>query len=174
MRAVAKAAGVTEAAIYRHFDSKVALYEAAIHSKAIAHDIAAFLEEHRGDGDIEAVLRRMAEHMLGFLEKDPELLGLMFNNCVESGPAAAVLFHDVRLPYIEYLARELEERMASGEVRQVDPYITSRCFVGMVMDCALSVGVWNKLTDFDFRADEVIANNVPIFARGLMRKEAVG
>jgi AcrR family transcriptional regulator len=170
IRTIAAAAGITEAAIYRHFEGKVDLYEAVIRNKAQQHDIEGYLAEKHGEGDIEAVLTVIAEHMLGFLEKDPELLGLMFNNSVESGPVSAVLFHEIRLPYINYLARELEQRVSSGEVRDIDPYITSRCFVGMVMDCALSVGVWNKLTDFDFRANDVICNNVPIFARGLAEK----
>jgi len=94
----------------------------------------------------------------------------MFNNSVESGPVAAVLFREVRLPYINYLSNELDERMQSGEIVEVDAFITARCFVGMVMDCALSVAVWAKISDFQFNANNVICNNVPIFARGLQAK----
>jgi AcrR family transcriptional regulator len=172
IRGIAGACGISEAAIYRHFENKDRLYEGVIRWKAGQHDIADFLEKMGRGGDIEAVLTRMAEHILSFLETDPELLGLMFNNSVETGPAAAVLFREVRLPYINFLAGELERRMSSGEVREVEPYITSRCFVGMVMDCALSVGVWNKITKFDFVANDVICNNVPIFARGLLGEPA--
>ena len=167
IRAISGACDISEAALYRHFTGKVALYEAVIQRKAEEHDIPQYLSGLARQGDIEAVLTRVAEHVLAFLDKDPELLGLMFNNSVENGPIAAVLFKEVRLPYIEFIARELQERMASGEVREVDPYITGRCFVGMVMDCALSVGVWNKVIDFKFNAKDVICNNVPIFARGL-------
>jgi AcrR family transcriptional regulator len=168
IRAIAGACDISEAALYRHFTGKVALYEAVIQRKADEHDIPLYLSGVARQGDIEAVLTRVAEHVLAFLTKDPELLGLMFNNSVENGPIAAVLFKEVRLPYIEFIARELQERMATGEVRKVDPFITGRCFVGMVMDCALSVGVWNKVIDFKFNANDVICNNVPIFARGLM------
>jgi len=167
VRAIAGACDISEAALYRHFTGKVALYEAVIRRKASEHDIPLYLSGVARQGDIEVVLTRVAEHVLAFLEKDPELLGLMFNNSVENGPIAAVLFKEVRLPYIEFIARELQERMASGEVRDVDPFITGRCFVGMVMDCALSVGVWNKVIEFKFNANAVICNNVPIFARGL-------
>jgi AcrR family transcriptional regulator len=173
IRAIASACGISEAALYRHFAGKDGIYEEVIRWKAGQHDIQDFLEQIGGHGDVEQVLTRMAEHMLGFLETDPELLGLMFNNSVETGPAAAVLFREVRLPYIDFLAGELERRITAGEVRKVDPRITARCFVGMVMDCALTVGVWNKLTKFDFHAKSVIRNNVPIFARGLMSDEAL-
>lgn len=175
IRSIAQACGISEAAIYRHFDGKQGLYEGAIRWKACEHDIAGFLEAHDHEKDrIETVLTRVAQHILSFLETDPELLGLMFSNSVEHGPAAAVLFREVRLPYIEHLAGELERRMDSREVRPVDPFITARCFVGMVVDCAMSVGAWNRVTQFDFVANDVIRNNVPIFARGLLAKPAPG
>jgi AcrR family transcriptional regulator len=167
MRGIAHACGITEAAIYRHFEGKENLYEEVIRWKADQHDISHFLDSTDPALTIEELLRRLAEHILNYIDADPELLELMFNNSVEHGPAAAVLFKEVRLPYITFIAGEIKRRMASGEVRMVDPHITARCFVGMVMDCALTVGVWNKVTVFDFRARDVIRNNVPIFARGL-------
>lgn len=166
IRLIAKACGISEAAIYRHFDHKIQLYEAVISRKALQHDIAGYLDEHCR-GDIETVLTTIARHILGYIQSDPELLRLMFNNSLENGPVAAVLFKEFRLPYIKFLAGELERRMGAGEIRKVDPYITGRCFVGMVVDCALSAGVWPKITEFKFNADDVVCNNVPIFARGL-------
>ncbi len=50
----------------------------------------------------------------------------------------------------------------------MDAFTSSRCFVGMVMDCALNTGVWTRLTNEEFVAENVICNNVPIFARGLI------
>ena len=166
IRVIAKACGISEAAIYRHFENKVQLYEAVIRRKAFEHDISDYLGKHR-EGDIETVLTTIAQHILSYIETDPQLLRLMFNNSLESGPIAAVLFKEFRLPYIKFLAGELERRMKAGEVRKVDPYITGRCFVGMVVDCALSAGVWPKITEFKFNAGDVVCNNVPIFARGL-------
>jgi AcrR family transcriptional regulator len=168
VRDIAGTCAITEAAIYRHFDSKETLYADVIAWKAAQYDIKSALESAPSGETIEAVLTRMAKRILSYMDTDPELLELMFYNSVEHGPAAAMLFKKVRLPYINYLAKELEQRMAIGEIRKIDPSITARCFVGMVMDCALSVGVWNKVTTFEFHAHEVIQNNVPIFARGLM------
>jgi AcrR family transcriptional regulator len=166
IRRIATACGISEAAIYRHFDNKIQLYQSVIEFKAAEHDIHGYLLEHN-EGDIEAVLTTIAQHILSYIETDPEMLRLMFNNSLENGPVAAVLFKEFRLPYIKFLAGELEARMKDGEVREVDPFITGRCFVGMVVDCALSAGVWPKITEFKFNAGDVICNNVPIFARGL-------
>ena len=165
---IAHACGVTEAAIYRHFDGKAHLYDAVIRAKAGEHDIGGELSAHLGKGGIEDVLRRVADHILALAERDPELVRLMSTSTLEGGQGRATLFHDVREPYIDFLSHELERRIADGEVRPVDPFITSRCFVGMVMDCALSVGNWGQLATREIDAETVVCNNVPIFARGLI------
>lgn len=174
IRVIARACGITEAAIYRHFDGKTNLYEQVIRVKAAQHDIAAHLAGHVGRGGIEDVLRTVAEHVLALAKSDPELMRLMFNSSVEQGTVADVLFTEIRLPYIRFVAAELAARIAAGEVRAVEPLITARCFVGMVMDCALNIRVWEKLTDVPFQAGDVVCNNVPIFARGLETTAAPG
>ena len=162
MRVIAAGCGITEAAIYRHFRNKSDLYEEVIREKVRSHNLAHVMSGEPGQGTLESVLTGIAEHVLNLVESDPELLRLMFNNSLESGDLAAILFKEVRLPYIEYLSAELVHRIA-----RVDPSITSRCFVGMVMDCALNVSVWTKINDNRFIAHDVVCNNVPIFARGL-------
>ncbi len=172
VRQIAHACGVSEAALYRHFPGKEQIYEAVIAWKAGQHNIASHLQDLTDAPDIEAVLRGVARHILGFLDSDPELIALKFGSCGQSDPAAAVLFREIRLPYIEFLKNQIEVRMASGEVRPVDPFITARCFVGMVMDCALSANIWSSAAGLPFDSDAVVANNVPIFARGLQKPTA--
>ncbi len=170
MRTIARACHITEAAIYRHFASKNDLYEQVIIAKAVQHNITGQLESFSSDGSIEQVLRTIAEHILAMAKQDPELMRLMVNNSLERGSSVArVLFKEVRLPYIDYMSRELTRRVATGEIRAIDPLITSRCFVGMVMDCALNVGVWNRIAGLEIQADDVVCNNVPIFALGLTK-----
>ncbi len=168
IRVIAKSCGITEAAIYRHFENKEDLYESVIGDKARQHDIEGKLASSKGQGSIEDILTVIAEHILSLADRDPQLMQLMFRNSFQSGPVARRLFQEVRLPYIDFLARELEERQESGEVCEVNSFTSSRCFVGMVMDCALNTGVWTSLTSEEFVAKNVICNNVPIFARGLI------
>jgi AcrR family transcriptional regulator len=167
VRSIAAACGVTEAAIYRHFDHKHHLYEEVIRSKAEQHDITGRLQRFAGKGSIEDVLLSLSDHLLSITTADPTLMRLMFNNSLESGAEAAALFREVRLPYVEFLSRELTERAQAGEIRPVDSFITARCFVGMVMDCALNYGVWNRIVHLELTARDVYCDTVPIFARGL-------
>lgn len=168
IRTIATACGITEAAIYRHYKNKLDLYQEVIQAKAAQHDIPGQLAASTAGLGIEEVMTRLATYVLDLAQRDRELMQLMISNTRESDPAAAVLFREVRQPMIDHLAGEITARMASGEVRTVDPLITARCFVGMVVDCALSVGVWAILNRQSFRSSDVICNNVPIFARGLL------
>lgn len=172
MRMIARASGITEAAIYRHFDNKSHLYEEVIRAKARCHQIDQLHEDCTPSEDVEGLLSRIAQHILELAARDPQLMRLMFHNSLERGAFSALLFMEVRLPYIQFLAEDLDRRIGEGEVRDVDPFITSRCFVGMVMDCALNIGVWTKMLDSQFEARDVICNNVPIFARGLLTEQA--
>ncbi len=167
VRIIARHCGVTEAAIYRHYDSKEHLYEEVIRQKAAQHDIAGQLAAQAEGTGVEEMLTQVAEYILSFAKTDPELLQLMANSTRGNDPAATVLFQEIRLPFIKFIQAELTRRIAAGQVRPVDPFITARCFVGMVMDCAMSIGVWQKLNETTIKSRDVICNNMPIFARGL-------
>jgi AcrR family transcriptional regulator len=175
IRQIAAACGITEAAIYRHFESKLHLYEEAIRDKAAAHDIAGHLETVRGRGTLQELLLAVSTHIINLTRLDPDLMRLMFNNSLESGDVAMVLFREIRLPYVEFVRQELVRRQAAGEVLPVDPRLTSRCFVGMVMDCALNLGVWQALQPSQVQPVDLCLNSSAIIARGLtMDRESAG
>ncbi len=97
---------------------KVDLYREVISAKARQHDIAGHLAARRGRGDVEAVLTRVAEHLLELAAADPELMRLMFASNIDDYDVATVLFREVRLPYISFLTGELERLVGAGEIRR--------------------------------------------------------
>jgi len=167
IRGIAGRCSITEAAIYRHFANKEDLYAEVLRHKAAQHDIDGYLAQRAGKGTVEDALTAVAEHILALTREDPGLVRLMFASSLEDGQVAAVLFKEVRLHYVQFLARELEQRIETGEIVPVDAFITARCFVGMVMDCALNYGIWERIIQMELRPRDVYCNTVPIFARGL-------
>ncbi len=172
VRQIARECGITEAAIYKHFDNKVHLYEQVILSKSRQHEITEYLKGMAALDDVEQVLRAVATHILETARKDPELIRMLLYSSLEGFRSSTLLYREFRQPYIQFLREELKARKESGEIRDINHFISSRCFVGMVMDCALNVELWNKLESTVYSADAVINNNVPIFAAG-MRSSAV-
>lgn len=167
IRQIARQCGVTEAAIYKHFDSKVHLYEEVIRSKSLQHEIREYLKGQADLPDIQTVLYTVARHILSTARQDPQLIRMLLYSSLEGFRSSTLLYKEFRQPYIHFLRGELRARMARGEIRQVNPFITSRCFVGLVMDCALNVELWNNLESTAYSAEAVMNNNVPIFAQGL-------
>jgi len=168
IRQIARSCGITEAAIYRHFDGKLNLYEEVIRAKAAEHDIAGYLADKRKGGDIQDVLIAVSSHIMKLTREDPGLMRLMFNNSLESGDVSTVLFQEIRLPYIEFLHAEFEERIESGEIVEIEAFLTGRCFVGMVMDCALNLDIWDTLFPSRNQPAEIYTNTATVFAKGLL------
>jgi AcrR family transcriptional regulator len=167
IREISRECGVSEAAVYKHFASKKDLYEEAIRSKTRKHKIQDYLDSLKGKGTIEEVLFSLAGHIIKTARKDPGLIRMMLFSSLEGFSVSTILFKEFRYPYIRFLREELIERIDQGEVRKVNPYISARCFVGMVMDCALNSELWNNLESKSFSPEAVAKNNIPIYARGL-------
>jgi AcrR family transcriptional regulator len=171
VRRIARECGITEAAIYKHFDNKEHLYEEAIRSKTKKHNIKERLAGEKGKGSIEDVLFVISRQILDTSHRDPELIRMMLFSSLEGFRSSTLLYKEFRYPFIQFLREELVARMAMGEVREINPFITSRCFVGMVMDCALNVELWNNLESTTYSSEAVVNNNIPIFAIGLTKTD---
>ena len=57
-----------------------------------------------------------------------------------------------------------------GEIIEVEPFLTGRCFVGMVMDCALNLGIWDTLFPSRNQPVDIYTNTATIFAFGLSKE----
>ena len=70
-RDVAAAVGITEAALYRHFSGKEAIYAAILDQRIAAPEFVAHLDADARAGDEQTVFFGMALRMLESVEADP-------------------------------------------------------------------------------------------------------
>ena len=167
VKQLAVACGITEAALYRHFSSKRAIYTAvleAMENRLVQpHVLDAIAEAEQ----IDELLRGLAEHILEFFTNNEDLYRLLLYSVLEGHERSARVFDMIRGRYIRFLVKHLDGLYESGEIVQKNNEITARCFVGMVFDCALGFSLWKGMQGRVYEPAAVIANNIPIYAKGL-------
>ena len=132
-RAIAEAAGVTEAVIFQHFADKSALYAAILEQKAT--DPAderwfAALESARKAGDDAATLRVLFTGILQQHRDDPAHMRLMTYASLEGHPIAPRLLARGRRLY-DFLEHWITERQRSGRFRAGTPALLVRATLAL-------------------------------------------
>jgi AcrR family transcriptional regulator len=166
-RRLAEAAGVSEAALYLHFETKEALYEAIIRRKAAENaGFVAHLRAMAGAAP-EDVFRSVAEFMLETHTRDKAFLRLLLFSGLEQHALFRMFFEaqirecgDALRTYVEGLQRE-------GVFRPCDPRLAVRGFMGMLVNHLLTQEVFMLHELGAFPPAEAGAAFVSIFLEGL-------
>jgi len=167
-RDLATACGVSESALYKHFPSKEELFRAVLERKIGAYDVAQYLKGLPADLGISETFEMVARKILDIGLGDPLIQKLLLAAILAESPEASRLYLSLRVPFVKHLEKRLQEGMRLGEVREVNPEITARSFVGLVMDCVSSCTFWDQFGYEDFDRNRLIDNNVSVFLRGLL------
>jgi AcrR family transcriptional regulator len=144
---IAHEAGVSEAIIFRHFATKQELYSAILDYKAcsgVANDLRGAVAEAIGRRDDFAVFSGIALLLIEHHEQDTEFLRLLTHSALE-GHELAEMFWDrnVRDLY-DFLGGYVRERQREGAMRDCDPAVVVRAFLGMVIHHSLNNTLWDK------------------------------
>ena len=143
---IAQAAGVSEAMVFRHFANKEELYSAIIDHKACADNFQCpsdIVPDALARRDDRAVFTGLALAMMRHHEHDTEFLRLLTHSALE-GHELAHMFWDrnVRGMY-DFLSSYIRDRQREGAMREVDPTIVVRAFLGMVIHHSLNNLLWD-------------------------------
>jgi AcrR family transcriptional regulator len=169
MKTLAEACCITEPALYRHFDSKEAIYDAALDSLKERFQAKKLIEILDRQMELEVLLREMAKYIVSFAKSDEDAYRLMLYAALGGHQKARAIFGSIRGACTEYLKGRLEQFAQGGKLAPINPEITARCFVGMVFDCGLGYTLWRGYYSRQYDPAEVFANNIPIYARGLTK-----
>jgi AcrR family transcriptional regulator len=173
-REIASRVGLTEAALYRHFASKEALYAAIIARKIDAPDLTAHLEAAAAAGDDRAVLGGLARTLIGRVEADPAFIRILLFTALE-GHSLAEPFFAARVRRIrEFLSGYVARRIEAGAFRAVDPVIAARAFLGMVSDYINVRVVFQQQAAYPQPIEEVVETFVSLFLTGIRAASGAG
>jgi AcrR family transcriptional regulator len=168
-REIARAVGVSEATLFKHFATKEDLYSAIIEAKTQAQQVLGVVAPLAEARDDAAFLRRLATEMIGRTQSDPTLMRLLFFSALE-GHALAELFFRRRVQSIDdFLGRYIAERVAAGAFRPVDPLQTAWNFIGMVTFHVLLHELFGQKPPPHLTRERAVEEMVATFLQGVRK-----
>ncbi|MGE0278552.1 MAG: TetR/AcrR family transcriptional regulator [Nitrospiraceae bacterium] len=173
-RDIAHAAGINEAIIFRHFDTKEDLYAALLTGKSVEANVAQWREELRGyaeRNDDERLFRSLAMKILQHHRDDPMFLRLMLFSALEGHPLAQRFGEQEARPVQEFLCAYVIRRQREGAFRAGDPAAAVRAFVGALIYHVLATELFGY--EFQKISDQTAINNfVSLFLHGIRQTQA--
>lgn len=168
-RQIAERSGVTEALLFRHFDTKDDLYWAVIERKI---NEAAPLQQMRyrleGDGSDLEVLSGVAAEILERRAKDQTLSRLLLYSALENHRLSHRFFRTYIAKYYEVLADYIRRRTKEGGFRQIDPLLAARGFLGMVIYHSWIQELYGGKRYQDFSVQQVSGTLAGIWLQGML------
>jgi len=139
-REIAAAAGVTEAIIFRHFQTKEQLYTAIIDQKVNSPDAAAWcsaLATAMDKDDDEAVIRQLITGIIQAHKTDPKFERLMLYAALEGNEIALQHMRQITASIIGLFHKYFRRRQKKGALRRLPPEIALTAIVGMAQNYAM-------------------------------------
>jgi len=171
-RDVANAVGITEAALYRHFSGKEAIYAAILDARLAVPEVIAAVEPFARARDDQRVFKELALAVLRSVEADPSFLRLLLYSALE-GHEMARPFYETRMRRLrEFLTRYIAQRTREGEFRALEPVLAARAFIGMVADHLIARTVFGQRDQQAQNAERVAETFTSVFLDGVRARTA--
>ena len=139
-KAIAAAAGVSEALLFRHFATKQDLYAAILRSKAEQSGFKARLQalkRHAKHTDDDALVAALVTATLESYERDPDFQRLMLYAALEGHELATASQQVFGRPTFAFLRAYVVKRQAAGVLRPGDPGLLVVALVALPAHFAL-------------------------------------
>ena len=172
---IARAAGVSEAMVFRHFATKDELYGAILDNKSCQDGIRRFpweenerLQQALEQKDDFAVFYNIALDALNKHQSDVSFLRLLIYSALEEHELAERFFSEFVARIYGFISGYIEERQNDGVMREIDPIIVVRAYLGMIIHHSLNNILWDKKrVILDISNEEAAKNFAEILLRGI-------
>jgi len=162
---IAKAAGVSEALVFKHFTTKRALYTAILAEKVTVDELLEAVEESAKKRDDRRVFTLIASFRIR-PGVDPTLLRLLLFSALEGHELSDIFFSKHHKVFYDHLAAYIRTRIDEGAFRDVDPLLAARAFIGMVVHHRLLHEIFG--VPMHRPHDETVTTYVDLFLSGLI------
>ena len=169
---IGRAAGVSEAMVFRHFAKKTDIYDAILGNQACHEGMRFPWEEDDilldaiSRKDDQGVFYKLAINALNKQQSDVSFMRLLFYSALEEHELAERFFGEFVARIYGFIGGYIEERQRDGAFREMDPKIAVRSFLGMLIHHSINNILWDKNRNLLNITNEQAANN---FAEILLR-----
>ncbi len=176
---IAAAAGVSEAMVFRHFATKDDLYAAILDAKACIDGTHMFPWEGNdlllkavAEKDDFGVFYNIALAAMNKHHEDVPFMRLLFYSALEEHELAERFFQEFISQVYKFIGGYIAERQKDGAIRELDPRIAVRSFVGMMIHHSLNNILWDKKrVILDMTNEEAAANFARILLNGIRSQD---
>jgi AcrR family transcriptional regulator len=169
-RDLATHAGINEAIIFRHFNTKEELYRAIIEHKAVEGNDARIEEFRRlaETKDDEQFFQAVGRGFLQKHETDATFLRLLLFSALEGHELSEMFVSSMaaRRPIAEYIQRRIDE----GAFRPMDAQLSARALLGMFAGFILWQEIFGMKQKDPSDREDVVRTFVSIFLSGIAKK----
>lgn len=166
-RDLASHAGVNEAIIFRHFNTKQELYRAILEEKVQQgqHDRCEAAKQYAETGEDRKFLEVIGNHFLDRHESDSTFMRLLMFSALEGHELSEMFLSTMagRDPMAQYF----ERRMNEGAFRRMNPHLAARAFLGMLVSYVQMQEIFGLKKVHQFERNEVVESFVSIFLAGM-------
>ena len=162
---IAKAAGVSEALVFKYFPTKQALYGAILAEKITINELLDAMEESSKKRDDRRVFSIIAGYRIR-PDVDSTLLRLLLFSALEGHELSDMFFVKHHKVFYERLATYIRTRIKEGAFRAIDPLLAARAFIGMVVHHRLLHEIFGVPQHRSH--GETVATYVDLFLQGLV------
>ncbi len=147
---IANAAGVSEAMVFRHFATKDELYHAILDYKACEDGMKTLPWEDEAqklaidENDDYKVFHTLAVKALRHQQEDPDLMRLLFHSALEGHELSEMFFDRFISRMYDFIGSYIRKRQEDGAMREINPRIIVRAFLGMLIHHSLNNILWDK------------------------------
>lgn len=175
-REIAAAAGVTEAIIFRHFETKDQLYTAIIDQKMSSAGTSEWftvIRKAMQDNDDEAVIKSLICAIVETHKTDPKFERLMLYAALEGNEIALVYMRKVSALIVEDFRNYLSRRQKQGRMAPVGPDAALSAIIGMAQHYALGRYV-HSFKEQCLSDEQAVETFTRVAMHGLCTPEGVG
>lgn len=144
---IAKASGISEATVFKHFANKEKLYADILDHKACSHGFDNPFEEIADQLEAKddfGVFFGMALTAFKNHREDQDFMRLLLHSALEGHDLSRMFFESFVIGMYDFLGKYIRQRQKDGVFRELEPKIIVRSFIGMIIHHSLNNILWDK------------------------------